>query len=106
MKIITPKELKQLMESNPSVKIVEVLAKEKYEEGHIPGAMNIPYDVFSEEAPKVLEKDETIVLYCSDTMCTASTKRVEELEELGYQDVYDLEVGKKGWMEEGFKLEK
>ena len=65
--------------------VVDVRTKEEYEESHVKGALNIPYDEIDEKTS--LPKEKTILVYCR------SGKRSEiaytKLTKLGY-DVIDL----------------
>ena len=62
---ITREELKQRLDSREEFVLVEALPAERYREGHIPGAINLPPDQVRTLAPKLLpDKDAEIVLYC------------------------------------------
>lgn len=78
------KEIEEVMKENDYI-IVDVRTEEEYEESHIVGAINIPYDEINENSK--LDKEKAIFVYCR------SGKRSEvafnELTNLGYT-VYDL----------------
>lgn len=64
---ITTSDLKSKLDRN-QVTVVETLAPERYREGHIPGALNIPPDQINELAPQLLpNKDVEIITYCTNT---------------------------------------
>ncbi len=46
--------------------LVEVLPAEDYEKEHIAGAVNIPNKEVAERAPRELERDRPIIVYCND----------------------------------------
>jgi rhodanese-related sulfurtransferase len=46
--------------------LVEVLPPEEYEEEHLPGAINIPLRKIDREAPKRLDPQRPVVVYCWD----------------------------------------
>ena len=94
----------EMKENNEPIKIIEVLPEEKYKEGHVPGAINIPLDKL-EEGVKGLDKKETLVVYCSSYKCQASTKAAKKLLELGFTNVLDFKAGKKSWTDAQLKLE-
>lgn len=103
---INKEQLKEATEKQ-EVKVVEVLSPRLYEEeGHIPSAINIPLTELKELAPKMLKKDENIVVYCSDIDCLASPVAGRTLREMGYKKVLDYEAGKKDWMEAGYPMRK
>lgn len=101
---ITKNQLKEKLDNETNLKLVNVLPKENFEEKHIPGSLNIPVDQIEEKAPQRLDKNEKIVVYCANFECSASPKAAEKLEKLGYKNVYDYEGGIEDWQDAGFKL--
>jgi rhodanese-related sulfurtransferase len=104
MKEINIEELKQKIESNEVI-LVEVLDKESYEKSHIKGAINIPLKEIGAEAKERFNKDDEIVVYCSDNQCTASPSAAKKLDNLGFKNVYHYKGGKKEWKESGQPME-
>ena len=80
----TDAQLNQILEKNNYI-IVDVRTAEEYDESHVKGAINIPYDEIDENVD--LDKTKTIIVYCK------SGKRAgiayDTLKALGY-DVYNL----------------
>ncbi|MFB6242038.1 MAG: rhodanese-like domain-containing protein [Candidatus Nanosalina sp.] len=93
------------MRNSEDFLLVNVLTRETFEQGHIPGSINIPKDEIEEEAPKRFTKSQKIVVYCASEDCPASDKAAEKLEELGFENVKDFERGLEGWKSEGHELE-
>lgn len=106
LRFITLEDLLEMLENNESFKLVEVLAKEEYGKGHIPGAINIPLDELETLAKKKLKKTDVIVVYCAGYTCHASTKAAKKLLELGYRNTVDFKGGKRWWQHAGLELEK
>ena len=99
--------LKQWMDEKRDITLVDVLPPDKYEEFHLPGAINIPLDAalgvrIRENFP---DRFQPIVVYCLDQDCSASPKAAAMMERLGYQKVYDYEDGKMDWRHAGFPVE-
>jgi rhodanese-related sulfurtransferase len=99
--------LKQWMDEKRDITLVDVLPPDKYEEFHLPGALNIPLDAdfgarIRENFPDCFQP---IVVYCLDQDCSASPKAAEAMQRLGYQKVYDYEAGKVDWRHAGFPVE-
>ena len=46
--------------------LVEVLPVEDFAEEHITGAANIPLKELDERAPRELERDRPVIVYCND----------------------------------------
>lgn len=90
-----------------NVAVVEVLSPDKYAEFHLPGALNVPLDDdFRNEIQKAVpDKQQTVLLYCYDADCEASSKAASQMEELGYQKIYDYEAGKVDWKAAGLPVE-
>lgn len=104
IRTITARELKQQLEGETTVKVVETLSREDFAKGHIPGAVNLPVADIEREAPDALSKDDKIIVYCANTECSASGKAARKLVEMGYPNVTDFEAGKEGWKAEGYEL--
>jgi rhodanese-related sulfurtransferase len=61
---ITPQELKTLMNNQPgTLTLVDVRDVQEFAEGHIPGAINIPSNIFA-AGSAVLDKEKLVVVYC------------------------------------------
>lgn len=79
------------------VQLIDVRTPEEFEAGHIPGAINI--DILDRERFKAqadcLDKDQPIYLYCK--MGGRSKRAAEELEQMGFAQLYDLRGGYLLW---------
>lgn len=106
MKNISRAELQKKLDRGDELAVVEVLAKEKFQEFHLPGAINVPLDEqFDEQIQRqVPDKNKPVVVYCWDADCNASPKAAERMEALGYKEVYDYEAGKKDWKDAGLSV--
>ena len=103
---ISIEQLLEMMENRENFRLIEVLVKEKFKDGHIPGAINIPVDELKNIASKVLKKTDAIVTYCASYSCHASTNAARILLEMGYKNVLDFKGSKKTWVDAGFELER
>lgn len=102
---ISTDELEQKFENDDDFVLIDVLGEDHFEEGHIPGAINIPLDQLGSTALQELEKDDDIVVYCKNEACQASPKAAEKLETLGFENVSDYEPGLEGWQAAGNEAE-
>ena len=68
--------------------------------------INIPLDKVRAEASNHFNGSDTIIVYCLDYKCHASTKAAKILQQLGYFNVFDFKEGKKEWVDAGLDLEK
>lgn len=94
-----PAELSHMLEAE-SVNVVDVREPEDYEEGHIPGAINLPRDKW--ENPKGLAKDKTNVIYCYSQQCHLAANACVAFAGKGFP-VMELEGGFDTW--QGHELE-
>ncbi len=104
MKTIMKEELRKKMEAGEAV-VIEVLGAEKFKKEHIKGAVNIPLKEIVTKASQKYDKDDMIVVYCSDFECTASPTAAQKLQDAGFTNVFDFEGGKKEWKEAGYPME-
>ncbi len=73
-------------------------ASRQYKDGHIPGAIYIPYDeIFKTENLKKLPKDKKIILVCH--MGVSEALLIVPLRLLGY-DAYGMLLGMSGWQKD------
>lgn len=95
---LTATELLSRMEEADAPLILDVRSPEEYAEGHIPGAINIPYDQIGTGIGSLeSHRGEDIVVYCR----TGRRARVAEeaLREAGFTRVLDLEGHMTAWSE-------
>lgn len=103
---ISRTELEQLIDSG-SVTIVEALSATAFEQGHLPGALQLGNDDVAGRAPQLLpDKTAAIVTYCASTGCQNSAESAQVLESLGYTDVREYVEGKADWEQAGLPLER
>jgi rhodanese-related sulfurtransferase len=85
---------------------IEALPQDYYEQGHLPGAINVALDRV-ESIPSVLpDKEAALIVYCADDSCSNSSIVGRQLTALGYEDVYVYEAGKRDWVDAGLALER
>ena len=106
MKTISAQELKKKIDDKEDFVLVDVLSKESFEGKHVPSSKNILVSEIEDRAEEELpDKNKLVVVYCSNTACTASPSAAAKLEEMGYTNVVDFESGLTGWQEAGFEFE-
>lgn len=97
-KVITGTELETMMKDGSAIVIVDVREPELYTQGHVPGAINIPYDDDPQKQKEILKQlspKDRIVFICH------GGPMGDELGELlmknGYKDVYNVKGGMRKW---------
>lgn len=83
--------------------VINVLDKETFDDCHIKGSINIPFDDLEKEISH-FDKNDTIILYCTDYQCTASKYGVEMFKEAGFKNVYAYEAGMNEWYQQGLPV--
>lgn len=63
-KDINRDEVQRLIRSG--AQLIEALPAEEYNEGHLPGAINIPLKKLNKQNIKRLEQSRPVITYCSD----------------------------------------
>jgi rhodanese-related sulfurtransferase len=90
------------------IKFIDARPVEEYNEGHIKGAINIPfYDSHKYlHLLSKISKDEIIVTYCSGHDCELSIMLGDELFSKGYKRIYIFYGGWNDWLENNYPIEK
>lgn len=71
-------------------RVVDVRTPQEFASGHVPGALNIPYEEVGKRAAEIGPPSTAVVLYCRSGRRSAIA--AEALEKAGYKKVYDLQV--------------
>ncbi len=85
----------------PNAVWVDPRAVAVYEAGHIPGAVNLPFERLESEQGVVFSNVDVIVVYDSDYDTALPLAYAKRLISLGYDDVYCLRGGLKAWKRDG-----
>lgn len=86
---ITAQEAKELMDTQTGYIILDTRTQEEYDQGHIPGAILIPYDEIMEKAEGILtDKDQLILVYCRSGR--RSKIAADDLVKLGYTNIREF----------------
>lgn len=93
--------LKDAMNSDPDLTVINVLPQVLHNDCHIDGSINVPLKELV-EAAHAWPKDKKIVVYCALTECDAGEKAYILLSCLGFTDVTDYEGGIKEWFQLGY----
>lgn len=106
-----PHGLKDVIDGKKhNVIIIDIRSEKDFLKGHIPGAVNLPYDKYdgfegSETIFPSLRKDSFNYIYCYELLCNLSQKACKKFASLGYP-VKEVKGGFKAWQEHGYHIEK
>jgi rhodanese-related sulfurtransferase len=80
--------------------LVDVRGDDAWSQGRITGAIHMPYRQIADRAPRELDRDVPVVVYCWSPGCNAGQKGALEFTRLGYQ-VREMLGGYEYWVREG-----
>ncbi|RYZ06280.1 MAG: rhodanese-like domain-containing protein [Myxococcales bacterium] len=104
--IIDTDELRTRLAASRPPRVAEILGPQSFASGHLPGAVNLPLEGFTGNAPRLLpDKSAEIVVYCASETCQNSAMAERKLRELGYANVRVYQGGKAAWKAAGLRLE-
>lgn len=88
-KQVSMEEGLELMEADSDYILLDVRRTDEFEEGHIPGAINIPNEsIGTEEIADLPDKNQTIYVYCRSG--NRSKQASQKLVDLGYTNVIEF----------------
>lgn len=94
---LAPQEFKARLASTPDAVLVDVRKPEEVAEGMIEGAINIDYtDSGFVEKIRALDKTKSYFVYCK--VGKRSAGAADEMEKLGFENVYVLDGGYTEWL--------
>ncbi len=98
---IEPQALSERMESGDTeLLVLDVHSTAEFDEGHIPGAINIPYDALGARLAELGPAGERdVVVYCRSGRRSAIA--LEALKGAGFSRLFHLEGDYLRWSEEG-----
>ncbi len=101
---ISTEEFRQQFASGQAgaYQLIDVREEEEHAEAHIPGTLNIPLSEFMARVDEISE-DMPVLLVCNTGV--RSSQAALFLASMGYDDIYNLEDGTKGWLQQGYAVE-
>lgn len=92
-------------EKKSGLYVINVLDKDLYDDCHLKGSINVPYEQL-EKFVQDLDKDSSeIVVYCSNYMCSTSGVAAKQLAQMGFKHVWAYEGGTAEWHQMGLPVE-
>ncbi len=104
---VTIEELEAALE-DPNVVVIDAQGEDEgnYEKAHIAGALNFALDDVAEQAAlAVSDKDQRVVVYCTDQDCLGAEFVGTLLVQAGYSNVGRFPGGVDGWAKAGRQIE-
>ena len=98
-----PVELERWIKSGEdNLVVVDVREAEDYAKGHVPGAINVPRDKWSN--PQGLSREKTNVVYCYTQQCHLAANACVQFAGSGFP-VMELDGGFEAWKESQLDVE-
>lgn len=120
--VITAAELKDLIDSDKDILIVDTMPYKHYKKIHVPGANQFLFPIpemgvwntkeidgkskKDYEALLGADKHKTIIIYCGFVKCTRSHNGAMWAKKLGYKNVFRFSGGIYAWQGAKYKTEK
>lgn len=104
IKEIYPWDLEEMLENNPELLLVDIREPKEFEFGHIKNALHVPRGIleaacdwnYTDTIPHLVEaRKEPVVVICRSG--NRSVLAAHTMKQMGYEDVYSLKTGVKGW---------
>jgi len=103
MKLISQKNLKNMLTAKAEIAFLDVREHGQHGEGHPFFSVNVGYSTIEVEAPALMPRKNVTVVVMDDGD-GVSERAVHALQKLGYTNVMILEGGVPGWAKAGYTL--
>lgn len=100
--LISVENLKKIENTKKTLIILDAREKKEYNTSHIKNALCVGYDHFNIKSLNQINKESTIVVYCS--VGYRSEKIGEKLKKAGFSKVLNLQGGIFEWINTGFPV--
>jgi rhodanese-related sulfurtransferase len=100
---VTPQQVREMQaQKSAALYVLDVRTPEEFASGHVPGAVNIPYDQVASRLAEI-PKDKEVVLYCRSGRRAGLA--ASELENAGYKDLQLMQGDMPAWEKAGLPVE-
>ena len=100
---VTPQQVREMQaQKSAALYVLDVRTPEEFASGHVPGAVNIPYDQVASRLAEI-PKDKEVVLYCRSGRRAGLA--AAELEKAGYADLQLMQGDMPAWEKAGLPVE-
>lgn len=98
---VTVGDVKNMIDAKENIVLLDVRNEHEFEQGHIPGAINIPRGSLEFDAVRIIpDKNARIIVYCgTDRRSVLATRTMNDM---GYKNAVDMTGGLKAWKEAGY----
>lgn len=101
---VTIEEVREKLASGSSFHLVDVREDHEWSAGHLPGARHLGRGIIERDIEGAIPAyDAEIVLYCGGGYRSALS--ADNLQKMGYRQVFSMAGGIRAWREAGFEIE-
>ena len=101
---ITVAEVRTKLDRGEPLTIIDVRERDEWDAGHVPGAVHLSKGVIERDIEKAVpDPHAELVLYCGGG--SRSALAADNLQKMGYDRVWSLIGGMKGWRDDGQQVE-
>jgi rhodanese-related sulfurtransferase len=102
---VSVNDVKKMLEAKEKLIVLDVRDSQEFEEGHLPGAINISRGSLEFKAAMIIpDKDAKMIVYCGlDLRSPLATK---SLNDLGYKKAVNMIGGLEAWKAAGYPIVK
>ena len=94
---VDTKTFQELIAKNPEGVVLDVRTPEEVANGHLANASTINfYDEDFQKKVSMIRKDQPVLVYCAAG--SRSAKAAEQMSQMGFTKIYNLQGGYNGWM--------
>jgi rhodanese-related sulfurtransferase len=98
-------EVRKKMERGDSFYLVDVREDREWDENHLPHAIHLGKGIIERDIEKTIpDPGAEIILYCGGGYRSALV--ADNLQKMGYKNVWSMDGGFKGWVNAGYPLAK
>jgi rhodanese-related sulfurtransferase len=103
IKELTVDDVKAKLDRGEKLLLIDVREESEYARDHIPGALALGKGIIERDIEdKVPDRKAEIILYCGGGFRSALA--ADNLQKMGYTNVWSMDGGHRGWREKGYPL--
>jgi rhodanese-related sulfurtransferase len=100
---LTVDDVKAKLDARETFHLVDVREESEFAKDHLPGAIHLGKGVIERDIEKTIpQTGAPIVLYCGGGFRSALA--ADNLQKMGYTNVWSMDGGIRGWREKGYPL--
>lgn len=105
IKELTVADVKKKLDAGEVFHLVDVREESEWAKGHLPGAEHLGKGIIERDIEeRIPDTSADIVLYCGGGFRSALA--AENLQKMGYSNVFSMDGGWRGWTDAGHPVEK